>query len=222
MFYSLKLFVGKNNMKSKINIILVILLLTSLSSYSQDIGIYVSKSWSEHYEIQNPIGGGLFISKSLKNDNFRINVDVSYSYNQREFYGRVISGFINPQDYSQTEDIQSTSRIYMLEVLGQIRLLQFDAHHFYGGTGFAVASFDGNRVGQDSGLKKELGEFIKVGVILNISYENKNIFDSPLNFIARTKYKYLPVTSNYTDVENIINGEMSIYQFQIGLSYSIL
>ncbi len=208
-------------MKFHILKIIIIFTIFLAFSYSQEVGVYGIKSWSAHYEIQNPVGCGVFISKSFNDESIRINFDFNYLYNQRHFQGRIISGFISPQSYSQIENLESNSFIYSIEFSGQLKVLKWKTHYLYFGAGIVIAEFDGHRIGQTSGLRKELWDITKYGTSLNLVYEKKNLFDSHFNFITNFKYKYLYSDIFATDIENVFTADISIIQIQVGISYSI-
>lgn len=191
------------------------------SSHTQDIGIHGVKSWTDNYEIKNPLGVGFSISLPIKENLFRINFDYTYLKNTRKYTGRIISGFIPVDQFSEVENIESSSfqNSYNLSFL--IRTYGWKLNLLYLGLGFNVSRFDGHRKGLSTGLERDLWESNKHGLLLSLSLIKTNVISSRINMMANIRYKLLRGGNFATDVENTFSDEIEIIEVQLGLSYTL-
>lgn len=191
------------------------------SSHTQDIGIHGVKSWTDNYEIKNPLGVGFSISLPIKENLFRINFDYTYLKNTRKYTGRIISGFIPVDQFSEVENIESSSfqNSYNLSFL--IRTYGWKLNLLYLGLGFNVSQFDGHRKGLSTGLERDLWESNKHGLLLSLSLIKTNVISSRINMMANIRYKLLRGGNFATDVENTFSDEIEIIEVQLGLSYTL-
>ena len=203
-----------------INAFVVIILFVN-SPHTQDIGIHGVKSWTDNYEIKNPLGVGFFISLPIKENLFRINFDYTYLKNTRKYTGRIISGFIPIDQFSEVENIESYSfqNSYNLSFL--IRTYGWKLNLLYLGLGFNVSRFDGQRKGLFTGLERDLWESNKHGLLFSLSLIKINVISSRINMMVNIRYKLLHGGNFATDVENTFSNEMEIIEVQLGLSYTL-
>jgi len=200
---------------------LVVMIFFINSSYTQDIGIHGAKSWSDNYEIKNPLGAGFFISLPIKENLFRINFDYTYLKNKRKYTGRIISGFIPIDQFSEVENIESSSFQNSYNFSFLIRTYSWKLNLLYLGLGFNISRFDGHRKGLSTGLEKDLWESNKHGLLFSLSFVKIDIISSRINVMANIKYKLLGSGNFATDVENTFSDEMEIIEVQLGLSYKL-
>ena len=203
-----------------INAFVVIIIFIN-SSYTQDIGIHGVKSWTDNYEIENPLGVGFFISLPIKENLFRINFDYTYLKNTRKYTGRIISGFIPVDQFSEVENIESSSFQNSYNISFLIRTYSWESNLLFLGLGFNVSRFDGHRKGLSTGIERDLWESNKHGLLFSLSFVKIDIISSRINMMANIKYKLLGGGNFATDIENTFSDEMEIIEVQLGLSYTL-
>ncbi|NOX89759.1 MAG: hypothetical protein GXO77_12085 [Calditrichaeota bacterium] len=208
-------------MKSFGAILFLIFISCSRLLYSQDIGIYGIKAFTDNYELRNPSGTGAFISIPLNSKNFRINFDYIVLFNKRTFTGRVISDFLPPEGLSQTEKIKSNSQCVLFDLSFLLKTYQWKENSIYLGLGFNTARFSGQRKGLTTGMTKELWETTKFGISLGFSFIKTQLFTERLNLIANMKYRLLNSGEFATDAENTFFDQITIFELQAGLSYRL-
>ena len=54
-------------MKNPLNLFIVIVWLAS-NAFTQDVGLSGIKTWTDHYEVQDPVGIGFIVSKAFAYD----------------------------------------------------------------------------------------------------------------------------------------------------------
>ena len=200
--------------------ILFILHLVS-SGTPQEVGIYGSKIWTGHYEIQDPIGGGAFISLPLLDQRLRLNFEYSYHQNNREFTGRVIGGFIPIEYMSPIEQVESRSwrKSFMLTL--SIKTFNWSENQRFLGGGYSLSKLEGQRKGLSSGVQNDLWDMSKNGIVFLISYYRTSFILERLNFISKILYQIYGSSIYATDIENTFNQEMEIIELQFGLAWSL-
>ena len=201
---------------SKIFLSLIIL---SGFVFAQEIGIYGSKTWTDHYEIQNPIGTGIKLSKSFMNENLSVRVNYSHHWSSREYTDRVISGFMLPENMSEIERIESKSGNTAYEMGLSFRAIRWWSISLYVGAGFVFAQFEGERSGLTTGLTKKLSTTNKYGYALEVSVHRSNFFLQQVVLFSSLKYHLLHGGMVATDIENTFSGEFSKVELSYGLSY---
>ncbi len=208
-------------MKSFSVILFLIFISCSRLLYSQDIGLYGIKAFTNNYELRNPSGTGVFLSIPLNREHFRINFDYMVLFNKRTFTGRIISGFLPPEALSETEKIKSNSQCVLFDLTFLLKAYQWKTNSIYLGLGFNTARFSGQRKGLTTGLTKELWGTTKVGISLGFSFIKAQLFTERLNLITNMKYRLLNSGEFATDVENTFNDQITIFEIQAGLSYRL-
>jgi hypothetical protein len=190
------------------------------ASSAQEIGLFGIKSWTDHYEVQNPVGMGIMFSKSFVNNQLFIGLNYSYLQNSRKYTGRLISGFMLPEDISEIERIKSDSHSSNLDITISFVPLRFRQNDLQIGTGFIISEYEGQRRGLNSGLEKKLMQTTKFGFFVQAAYIRHNFVNPALSLIFALRYKQLQGSPLATDFENTFSNEFTMLDLKLGIVYS--
>ena len=148
-------------MKTRIAIILLSLAFTIASA--QTIGVSPVKIWTHNYEMQNPMGFGVSVSKAI--GIVTIKGEYVFAKNERTYNGYLAGGFMTLPP-PPTENVKSRSSFsayefsFSIAVLGRRSDFNLDI-----GFGYSFDSFTTDRTGLTSGQKASLDGGTKMGCI---------------------------------------------------------
>lgn len=201
-----------------ISIIIASIFLSSLS-FSQEVGMSYSKLWSGHYEIENPNGFGIFISKSIS----RVGLKLEYTNhrNEREYYGYIISGFMQHPTEKQEELVKSYSQIHSIDLSVNYPLLKIKNINFGIGAGIGQNIMSGKREGTQTGKTSNLFDSTKLGMFLEATITLEKMKHIPISFYIAGKFKNIIASQAPTDIESPFSNEINSSSLQFGLSYKL-
>ena len=196
---------------------IIILFVFSISLNAQEIDISAAKVWTGNYELQDPFGIGISLFQKVSKFGFKF--EYLCARNQREFYGRVIYGFLEPGQYMD-ENVRSTSycKTYDLSIVFP-SILKINKFAVGAGAGFCVADFCGKREGQISHVRANLFDEAKIGVFYSILISRHFSSRLPVKLELSFKSRGLLTTLAVTDIEQPFFDVDNIKELKLNIVY---
>lgn len=209
-------FVLQRSYVKKIKYILLLILI-STSVYSQEVGLGPAKIWTNNYEIQNPMGYGIFLYQHIG----RVALRLEYvsADNERKYFGVLNGGFIAHQEDIIQESIFSSSSFRAVEISLQIpRIYSLIKNDFNAGIGITFDKFNREKTGMTSLKRYETTEN-KFGFFYSVSLSRNNILGLPIKIELLFKQKWLMRGSYATDIEQPFAAAIDIKELQLNFAY---
>jgi hypothetical protein len=197
------------------SIFIVLLLFSSISA--QHIGISFSKTWTDNYELENPNGFSINISRPVFG-RFDLQFEYSKFENRREFFGHIISGFptlpLPPKEIVQSE---STLQVYEFSL--KYFVLKLDNLNLAFGIGFSLNKMDGRRLGTESGSTASLFDENSFGISGIFYAESWVIRFLPITMYLALQKKQIAGGQEATDVESPFSNSLDTSVLQVGVKF---
>jgi hypothetical protein len=202
-------------MKTRLIIVLLILILTNAKA--QVLGISPVKIWTNNYEIENPIGIGVSVAKTI----WFITLKGEYIFarSNRTYSGYMSSGFL-VVPMPPIENISSTSSYSAYEFSLSFAFLSRKSNVDMNiGFGYSFDSYVADRVGSTTGKKANFESGIKNGPF--VSFSGDYYIVNAVRIGLCYKIKGLSLGSMATDIELPFANIKTVRELQLSLFYSL-
>jgi hypothetical protein len=202
----------------KIITLFFIVFISLISLTAQEIGVSAVKIWTGNYEIQNPYGFGISIAQPI----WKVGLKAEYisAYNERNYHGYVISGFMAYSNELIQEDVVSKSSYRAIELSLIIpKIIRYEQYGFSLSLGVTFDRFKGDRQGLISDKKVTLFEETKIGLFYGLSVSRERLFNLPIKAEIVFKQKGLLNNISVTDIEQPFENAVDIKELQLSISY---
>ena len=202
-------------MKTRLLIVLSILILSNAKA--QVLGISPVKIWTNNYEIENPVGIGMSVAKTI----WLITLKGEYIFarSNRTYSGNISSGFM-AVPMTPNENIKSTSLYSAYEFSLSFALLSRKSNMDINiGLGFSFDSYSADRVGSTTGKKASFESGIKNGPF--VSFSGDYYIVNALRIGLCYKIKGFTQGTIATDIELPFANIKIVHELQINLLYSL-
>lgn len=198
-------------------ITLLILIFFNSILISQEIGLNTSKSWTDNYEVGNPLGFGIQFYQPVSIAGFKF--EFSKAENNLSYEGQLVYGFIVPPDRFNDERIESKFELQSYELSVAFNdLIDYSKFALNLTIGGSIDNFNTKRIGTTSLRSTEFSE-TKYGFLYSVSLSYSNLFNLPIKPFILFKQKFMKGTTLATDVEQLFQGNIELKQVQLGIYY---
>jgi hypothetical protein len=203
------------NMKTRWIIIFSALIFSN--AIAQELGIAPVKIWTNNYEIQDPVGVGLSISKTIWRVKFR--AEYLYANNERTYSGYISYGFmIYP--LPNIENVKSTSSLSAYEFSVSFPILFYNSNSCLNlGFGYSFDTYSADRIGLTSWKMVSFGNVLKSGPFFISSIDYSLFLSLKLEFTY--KLKSLSNGPFATDVELPFMNIATVHVLQLIVLYKL-
>ncbi len=201
----------------KTQLFIVLAALFCASAAAQTIGVAPVKIWTHNYEVRNPMGFGVSISKSI--GIVTIKGEYVFAKSERTYNGYLAGGFMT-LPLPPTENVKSTSSFSAYEfslaiaVLGRRSDFNLDL-----GFGYSFDSFSADRTGLTSGQKATLDGGTKNGAFISFSAEYFVL--KPMSVELSYRIKSLSRGNMATDIELPFVDLTDVRELQLSVAYHL-
>jgi hypothetical protein len=201
----------------KTRLVTALSVLIVANGHAQTIGVSPVKIWTHNYEIQNPIGFGVSISKAM--GMLTLKGEYIFAKSERTFSGSMTYGFLLPPP-PPLENIRSASSFSAYELGLSFALLgQRSDFGISIGFGYSFDSFAADRIGLASGKKSSSDGGTKLGPF--VSFAADYIIFKALSLELDYKIKSISRGSMATDVELPFANITDVRELQVCVAYEL-
>jgi hypothetical protein len=195
----------------------MLLIMILAHAKAQVVGVSPVKIWTNNYEIQNPVGIGVSLSKTIGFITWK--GEYIYARNERTYSGYLSGGLLVPP-LPPIENINSTSSFSAYEFSLSLELLSRKSSMDINiGIGFSFDSYSADRVGSTTGIKTSFKSGIKSGPF--ISFSNDYHIGNAVSIGLCYKIKGFLQREMATDIELPFANIKTVCELQLNISYCL-